>query len=120
MTHEESRISRRHLLQGSGAALVALSLGNTSGLVSSQNPNINAKGNNMTQNAASTKPTIVLVHGAFADSSGWGDIMNTLFALGYPVFTASNPLRGVKTDTDYLARTLKSIKGPIVLVGHIN
>lgn len=66
----------------------------------------------------SGKPTIVFVHGAFADSSGWNGIMNTLFALGYPVLATSNPLRSVKGDVDNTVRTLKSITGPIVLVGH--
>jgi pimeloyl-ACP methyl ester carboxylesterase len=44
--------------------------------------------------------------------------MSTLLALGYPVVAASNPLRGVTYDVGYIARTLDSIKGPIVLVGH--
>jgi pimeloyl-ACP methyl ester carboxylesterase len=77
-----------------------------------------AKGLVMPEDKESTKPTIVFVHGAFADSSGWNGIVNTLFALGYPVVAPSNPLRGVKSDVDYTVSTLKSIKGPIVLVGH--
>jgi pimeloyl-ACP methyl ester carboxylesterase len=65
-----------------------------------------------------SKPTIVFSHGAFADSSGWNDIISTLFALGYPVVATSNPLRGVTSDSDYTAATIKAIEGPIVLVGH--
>lgn len=72
----------------------------------------------MTEEMATTKPTIVFSHGAFADSSGWNDIISTLSALGYPVVATSNPLRGVKYDADYTAATIKTIKGPIVLVGH--
>lgn len=117
--HERAnRISRRRLLQRSGAALAALGLNRAAGLQSTPLAQTGGKGTTMTQNSTSTKPTIVLIHGAFADASGWSDIMNTLFALGYPVLAAPNPLRGVKSDTAYIASTLKSIKGPIVLVGH--
>ena len=118
MEHKENGISRRRLLQQSGLALAALGLSGTTALASSSDLKANAKGNTMNQNNSSTKPTIVLVHGAFADSSGWSDITNMLFALNYPVLVVSNPLRGVKTDTDYTARILKTIKGPVVLVGH--
>ena len=65
-----------------------------------------------------TKPTIVLVHGAFADSSSWNDVINTLLAHNYPVVAASNPLRGLKTDAAELASLLTSIEEPVVLVGH--
>ncbi len=72
----------------------------------------------MTEHKASRKPTIVLVHGAFADSSGWNEIISTLLTLGYPVVAASNPLRSVTDDAGYVASILASITGPIVLVGH--
>jgi pimeloyl-ACP methyl ester carboxylesterase len=110
------RLSRRRVLQGSGLALAALALGGPTGFATARRTN--EKENVMAQNTGTAKPTIVLVHGAFADSSGWSDITSMLFALGYPVLAVSNPLRGVKTDTDYIARTLKTIKGPLVLVGH--
>jgi pimeloyl-ACP methyl ester carboxylesterase len=64
------------------------------------------------------KPTIVLVHGAFAGSSSWNGVLSKLIAKGYPTIAAANPLRGVKSDADYVASILKSIEGPIVLVGH--
>lgn len=64
------------------------------------------------------KPTIVLVHGAFADASGWNDVAERLVGAGYPVVAAANPLRGVKSDADYVSRLLKSIDKPVVLVGH--
>ena len=66
----------------------------------------------------SAKPTIVLVHGAFADSSGWSVIGAGLQAAGYPVIAFSNPLRGVAYDSEYLRAFLGTIPGPIVLVGH--
>jgi len=65
-----------------------------------------------------TKPTIVLVHGAFADSSSWEGVTRILLADGYPVVAASNPLRGVKNDADYVNTVLNSIQEPIVLVAH--
>lgn len=64
------------------------------------------------------KPTIVLVHGAFADSSGWRDVAANLTARGYPVQTFDNPLRGPRHDSTQLKRQLAAIPGPIVLVGH--
>lgn len=65
-----------------------------------------------------SKPTIVLVHGAFADSSSWEVVTRLLLAEGYPVIAAANPLRGLQSDADYVANILNSIEGPIVLVGH--
>lgn len=64
------------------------------------------------------KPTIVLVHGAFADSSGWSLVGAALQAEGYPVVAFSNPLRGVQYDSEYLRSFLDTIEGPIVLVAH--
>lgn len=64
------------------------------------------------------KPTIVLVHGAFADASGWLGVIERLSALGYPALAPANPLRGVITDGDYLRTFLSTVEGPVVLVGH--
>lgn len=64
------------------------------------------------------KPTIVLVHGAFADSSGWNGVISKLQAKGYAVTALANPLRGVKSDAAYVESAVKSIAGPVVLVGH--
>lgn len=63
-------------------------------------------------------PTIVLVHGAFAESSGWNNVITRLQRSGYPVIAVSNPLRGIASDAAYTAEILKTIEGPIVLVGH--
>ncbi|MFJ3446583.1 alpha/beta fold hydrolase [Streptomyces sp. NPDC086081] len=65
-----------------------------------------------------TKPTVVLVHGAFADSSSWNGVIKRLRHEGYPVAAPANPLRGLANDSDYLESYLRSVKGPIVLVGH--
>ncbi|GIF70008.1 alpha/beta hydrolase [Asanoa ishikariensis] len=64
------------------------------------------------------KPTVVLVHGAFADSSGWSEVTRRLRDDGYPVVAAANPLRGVSSDAASVRAFLESIDGPIVLVGH--
>ncbi|SEG86913.1 Pimeloyl-ACP methyl ester carboxylesterase [Actinacidiphila yanglinensis] len=64
------------------------------------------------------KPTVVFVHGAFADSSGWYGAMDGLRKDGYPVRAANNPLRGLPSDSAYVRDFLDSIKGPIILVGH--
>ena len=62
-------------------------------------------------------PTIVLVHGAFADSSGFNAVAKRLVADGYPVVAAPNPLRGLAFDASHVKALLDSIEGPIV-VGH--
>ncbi|MFC8391386.1 alpha/beta fold hydrolase [Streptomyces sp. NPDC057238] len=64
------------------------------------------------------KPTVVLVHGAWADDSGWDEVIRSLRAEGYPVVATANPLRGLTGDSAYLAARLKTIEGPVVLVGH--
>ena len=71
-------------------------------------------------NAASSaaKPTIVLVHGAFAESASWNGVIDRLLAKGYPVIAAATPLRGVRIDSAYVASIIDSIPGPVVLVGH--
>ena len=68
--------------------------------------------------AAPAKPTIVLVHGAFADASSWNGVTSILKHDGYPVFAVANPLRGVKSDATYVSDIIKSIPTPVVLVGH--
>lgn len=64
------------------------------------------------------RPTVVLVHGAFADSSGWQAVADQLMDQGYPVLAFSNPLRDPISDGDYLRAFLSTIEGPVVLVGH--
>jgi pimeloyl-ACP methyl ester carboxylesterase len=65
-----------------------------------------------------TKPTVVLVHGAFAESSSWNRVSAKLLAKGYLVVAVANPLRSVKGDASYLASLLDAIHGPVILVGH--
>ena len=65
-----------------------------------------------------TRPTVVLVHGAFADSSSWNGVVSKLLRDGYPVIAAANPLRGLHSDAEYVRSVLDSVPGPIVLAGH--
>jgi pimeloyl-ACP methyl ester carboxylesterase len=64
------------------------------------------------------KPSIVLVHGAWADSGSWDRVTERLQADGYTVYAPPNPLQGLPDDSAFLADFLHSISGPIVLVGH--
>lgn len=64
------------------------------------------------------RPTVVLVHGAWADGSSWRGEVTRLQSLGYPVEVAPQPGRGPTSDTAYLRDFLASIKGSVVLVGH--
>ncbi|MGN2640797.1 alpha/beta fold hydrolase [Nocardia takedensis] len=67
---------------------------------------------------AQAEPTIVLVHGAFADTTSWDGVAARLRADGHTVVVAENPLRGPAHDAAAVQRVLDTIDGPIVLVGH--
>jgi pimeloyl-ACP methyl ester carboxylesterase len=62
--------------------------------------------------------TVVLVHGAFADSSSWEGVIERLHAAGLRVSAAPNPLRGISHDSGYVASFIKQIEGPVLAVGH--
>ncbi|MEE6272409.1 alpha/beta hydrolase [Georgenia sp. MJ206] len=67
----------------------------------------------------SSKPTIVIVHGAWTDASSFTEVQQTLTRHGYDVLAFANPLRSLSGDTDYLASFLQTrTSGPVVLVGH--
>lgn len=68
--------------------------------------------------ATPDKPVIVLVHGAFAESASWEPVITRLEKDGYTVIAAANPLRGVAKDAVTVASIVKSVRGPVVLVGH--
>ena len=63
-------------------------------------------------------PTVVLVHGGFADASFWGPVIKDLQAHDLPVLAPPNPLRGLAHDAEYLASYVNQIDGPVLLVGH--
>ncbi|MFB7504518.1 alpha/beta fold hydrolase [Streptomyces broussonetiae] len=70
------------------------------------------------ETGSGTKPTIVLVHGAWADASSWNAVIARLQQTGYTVYAPPNPLRGVSYDAETLASFVKTVPGPVVLVGH--
>jgi pimeloyl-ACP methyl ester carboxylesterase len=63
-------------------------------------------------------PTVVLVHGAFADASSWNGVIERLQAKGIRVTAPANPLRGITADSAYIASVLEQTPGPVVAVGH--
>jgi pimeloyl-ACP methyl ester carboxylesterase len=63
-------------------------------------------------------PTIILVHGAFAESSSWDGVIDRLLEAGHPVIAAANPLRGVAADAAAIGDLVRTVDGPVVLVGH--
>jgi pimeloyl-ACP methyl ester carboxylesterase len=63
-------------------------------------------------------PTVVLVHGAFADASSWNGVIERLQAKGVQVTAPANPLRGISVDSTYIAGVLDEIEGPVIAVGH--
>jgi pimeloyl-ACP methyl ester carboxylesterase len=70
------------------------------------------------QALASQKPTIVLVHGAFADGTGWSRVIPVLQRQGYNVIAVQNPLTSFTVDVETTRRVIDAQAGPIVLVGH--
>jgi pimeloyl-ACP methyl ester carboxylesterase len=64
------------------------------------------------------KPTVVLVHGAWADASSWNRVITRLQDDGYRVVAAANPLRSLSGDAAYVRSLLETVSGPVILVGH--
>ncbi len=63
-------------------------------------------------------PTIVLVHGAFAESASWNGVIADLHRRGYKAIAVANPLRGLQHDAAYLRSVLDGLSGPVVVAGH--
>jgi len=68
--------------------------------------------------AADSRPTVVLVHGAFADASSWNGVIERLQARGVQVTAPANPLRGITRDSAYIASVFNQISGAVLAVGH--
>src|SRR6185437_117959 len=64
------------------------------------------------------RSTIVLVHGAFAESASWDGVIDPLRDAGHSVIAAANPLRGLAADADAVSDLVRTVNGPVVLVGH--
>jgi pimeloyl-ACP methyl ester carboxylesterase len=71
-----------------------------------------------TPSSAAGPLTVVLVHGAFADASSWTGVIERLQASGVQVTAPANPLRGISSDSAYLASLFTQIPGPVLAVGH--
>jgi pimeloyl-ACP methyl ester carboxylesterase len=114
-----ARLSRRHMLKGSGAALAALGLIETTGFIHARDVQANER-NNVMENARTNKARIVLVHGAFADGSGWQHIIPSLEEDGYYVIAVQNPLSSLADDVATTKRVIdaEAQKGPVIAVGH--
>jgi pimeloyl-ACP methyl ester carboxylesterase len=113
MTSKTTR-SRRLLLAGLAAAVAT-------GIAAAPAATAASPGHHPSGAAHPTvrpKPTVVLVHGAWADSSSWNAVVKRLQKDGYPVTAPADPLRGLADDSAYLAAYLKTVPGPVVLVGH--
>jgi pimeloyl-ACP methyl ester carboxylesterase len=109
-----SDISRRQVLAAGAAlagsaALMATPLGAAAA---------SAAPGHAANSGSKVKPTIVLVHGGYADSSCWNATLRYLQGEGYTTICGSNPLRGIPTDAPYIGSLLDSITGPVVLVAH--
>jgi pimeloyl-ACP methyl ester carboxylesterase len=72
----------------------------------------------MTHSTSQPGPTVVLVHGAFADAGSWAPVTERLVSAGVQVMAIVNPLRGIKTDAAYVASAINQIPGPVLAVGH--
>ncbi|MDX6307206.1 MAG: hypothetical protein QOI06_252 [Nocardioidaceae bacterium] len=108
-----TNISRRQLL-ATGAAVA----GSAALMVTPLGANAAAATAEVGKSGSKVKPTIVLVHGGYADSSCWNGTLQYLQGEGYTTICGSNPLRGIPTDAPYIGSLLDSISGPVVLVAH--
>jgi pimeloyl-ACP methyl ester carboxylesterase len=108
-----SELSRRQVLSAGAALASAAALAGTS--LGAEATAATGKGHTIATHA---KPTVVLVHGGYADSSCWNDVIGRLQREGYTTIGGSNPLRGIPTDAPYIGSLLDSISGPVVLVAH--
>jgi pimeloyl-ACP methyl ester carboxylesterase len=115
-----AQLSRRRMLKGSGAALAALGLLGTPGLGSTQAAQASEKEQRMSERNDADKPNIVLVHGAWADGTGWQHVIPLLEDDGYIVTAVQNPLTSFADDIATTKRVIdaEAKKGPVVVVAH--
>jgi pimeloyl-ACP methyl ester carboxylesterase len=108
-----------HSLSRSKARLTGLLLGvATATAALATSPAAAVPGHLADQQASKTRPTVVLVHGAWADSSSWDHVVRNLIDRGYPVHAFPTALQSLTGDSDALRAYLGTISGPVVLVGH--
>ena len=100
------------------AAMIAVLAGGCSSATSPAAPADTASVSRVADRSNAPRPTVVLVHGAWADTSSWDGVTEALVDKGYDVRAIANPLENLTTDAEYVADFLDTLTGPIVLVGH--
>jgi pimeloyl-ACP methyl ester carboxylesterase len=120
ITADATRLSRRSMLKGSSAMLAALGLAGTTGFVTLGSVQAGEKENSVSRHNGPPKPRIVLVHGAWADGTGWQHIIPLLEQDGFPVIAVQNPLTSIADDVATTKRVIdaESLLGPVIVVGH--
>ena len=111
---KDTRIARLFLM----VLVLAVVAGGSLRAQSSAAPAKRRSGTSPSTGTATAKPTIVLVHGAFADGTGWQRVIPTLQRDGYEVIAVQNPLASLAGDVETTKRVIDAQKGPVVLVGH--
>ncbi|CAA9259283.1 MAG: Probable signal peptide protein [uncultured Chloroflexia bacterium] len=86
--------------------------------VQGQSSSASAEQPNAPKEADGSRPTVVLVHGAFADAASWNGVVELLQTEGVQVIAPANPLRGITIDSAYIASLLDQIPGPVLAVSH--
>jgi pimeloyl-ACP methyl ester carboxylesterase len=116
--HEEIDDNRRHLFTGAAATVIAMQLGSSA--FADSRPEAHGGFQRVADNSelTETNPTIVLVHGAWADGSGWDRVLKVLQSRGLRTMAAPIPLTSLSDDLAALDRALERTDGPIVLVAH--
>ena len=100
------------------AVVVMAAAATAAGLLLTASPGASAQSPAAQRETSGPKPTIVLEHGAWADASSWDGVIQRLQRAGYTVDAPPNPLQGLAYDSATLADYLRTITGPIILVGH--
>jgi pimeloyl-ACP methyl ester carboxylesterase len=118
ISRDTARLSRRHMLQGSGAALAALGLLGTTGFGNPGSVQASEKEDANSERHGSAKPNIVLVHGAWADGSSWSAVIERLQKAGYNVTAPQFPLTALADNLARLRQVLAVQPGPTILAGH--
>jgi pimeloyl-ACP methyl ester carboxylesterase len=116
--NKTKRLSRRGMLQGSGAVLGALGLISTTGFGSPGAAQAGEQRRGMSDQKATTKPNIVLVHGAWADGSCWSGVIQRLQKAGYTVIAPQFPLTSLADNLARLRQVLAVQTSPTIVVGH--
>jgi pimeloyl-ACP methyl ester carboxylesterase len=119
-------MSRRVLLRRAAGWVAAVAILSSFGACSSSSSSSDSapaapaaeSSTSATPSRRGATPTVVLVHGAWADASSWRGVTESLLASGYDVRAIANPLEDLTTDAEYVADFLHSLTGPLVVVGH--